>query len=696
MKWLRRPRRAPAPLADEVVIAPLPLEERPPDGQYCDLVLTGGVASGVVYPWAMLELARSYHFKSIGGTSVGAMAAALGAAAEYGRRNGFRNAFEPLRRTPEQLAEWLPDGRTRLLSLFQPRPEGRRLLDLFATAVRKPDEETAPHATRVGDWVRQLRSSYRTELRRGALLGAGLMLVALAAVVAAVGLPWRWPVHVSLAVLGLLAALCLLALGSALGALLLLIRTLLRELRIGLLDNGFGLCKGACTDPAGDIERPGLTDWLHEGIQRSAGLRVDDAPLTFADLWRAPLEPGSAQRGDQLNRAINLQMITTNVTHMRPYRLPLADPSSRLYFRRSELEGLFPKAVLDALEQAARVEPPGRPVPDGAPPDLLPLPSADMPIVVAARLSLSFPLLFSSVPLYAVDYEQKTRHRGPARCWFTDGGLCSNFPIHLFDALLPRWPTFGIWLRRRSPHHPDEPVWLPEDWHDGRGDIWHRFDPPPPRQGPKPVPTWSGRLLRHLLMGREADSGPSWRRLGGFLLGGGLAAKDWNDMLAMRMPHNRHRIAQVCLREGEGELNIAMGRRVILRMAREYGTLTARKLVQRYAASAAGRPQPYWKQQRWVRLLVLTKAAQRALKDFQSSAAGAKGVPPVEQLLGEALQTDLRQGVGQPDLLSHDEARRLRQVVQALRQLQDALDDTEQGPHYDLSPDADLRLTSRM
>ena len=35
-----------------------------------------------------------------------------------------------------------------------------------------------------------------------------------------------------------------------------------------------------------------MTEWLHEGIQRSAGLATDDPPLTFRDLWTAPLHPG--------------------------------------------------------------------------------------------------------------------------------------------------------------------------------------------------------------------------------------------------------------------------------------------------------------------------------------------------------------------------------------------------------------------
>jgi hypothetical protein len=32
----------------------------------------------------------------------------------------------------------------------------------------------------------------------------------------------------------------------------------------------------------------------------------------------------------------------------------------------------------------------------------------------------------------------------PRLCWFSDGGISSNFPLHMFDAPLPRWPTFAI------------------------------------------------------------------------------------------------------------------------------------------------------------------------------------------------------------------------------------------------------------
>ena len=63
--------------------------ERGPS-QYCDLVMKGGITSGVIYPAAAFQLAQQYSFKNIGGTSAGAIAAAVVAAAELGRRCGER------------------------------------------------------------------------------------------------------------------------------------------------------------------------------------------------------------------------------------------------------------------------------------------------------------------------------------------------------------------------------------------------------------------------------------------------------------------------------------------------------------------------------------------------------------------------------------------------------------------------------
>ncbi|HEX3642067.1 MAG TPA: hypothetical protein VHV10_12315, partial [Ktedonobacteraceae bacterium] len=58
----------------------------------CDIVMTGGVTSGIVYPPAVITLKDRYSFRKIGGTSAGAIAAAGLAAAEFNRRNSGTNA----------------------------------------------------------------------------------------------------------------------------------------------------------------------------------------------------------------------------------------------------------------------------------------------------------------------------------------------------------------------------------------------------------------------------------------------------------------------------------------------------------------------------------------------------------------------------------------------------------------------------
>src|SRR6185503_19561958 len=50
-----------------------------------------------------------------------------------------------------------------------------------------------------------------------------------------------------------------------------------------------------------------------------------------------------------------------------------------------------------------------------------------------------------SMEALATGGEEKEREITAFRiCWFSDGGISSNFPIHLFDAPLPLWPTFAI------------------------------------------------------------------------------------------------------------------------------------------------------------------------------------------------------------------------------------------------------------
>src|SRR5512135_2655081 len=132
----------------------LDLSDQPPVDRYCDVVLTGGVTDGVIYPWAVVELARKYRFKNIGGTSVGAMAAALTAAAEFARRRGSVAGFnEVLLKLPRMLGDQV-NGATRLYSLFQPANSTRRLFELFVRIFAAKSTADGKRAT--GGWLNKM------------------------------------------------------------------------------------------------------------------------------------------------------------------------------------------------------------------------------------------------------------------------------------------------------------------------------------------------------------------------------------------------------------------------------------------------------------------------------------------------------------------------------------------------------------
>jgi predicted acylesterase/phospholipase RssA len=94
-----------------------------PSDRFCDIVMEGGVTSGIIYASAVSELAKSYRFNCIGGSSIGAFAAALAAAAEYSRRKGSGVGFELMSTLPATLAEEDERSETRLFSPLQ-APEG--------------------------------------------------------------------------------------------------------------------------------------------------------------------------------------------------------------------------------------------------------------------------------------------------------------------------------------------------------------------------------------------------------------------------------------------------------------------------------------------------------------------------------------------------------------------------------------------
>src|ERR1017187_8001002 len=92
--------------------------------KFCDLIMKGGITSGVVYPRLIATLSKSYVFKNIGGSSAGAIAAAGAAAAEYRRQTQNSDAgFSKLSLLPKELGEPAKGrGATQsfLFHLFQP------------------------------------------------------------------------------------------------------------------------------------------------------------------------------------------------------------------------------------------------------------------------------------------------------------------------------------------------------------------------------------------------------------------------------------------------------------------------------------------------------------------------------------------------------------------------------------------------
>jgi deferrochelatase/peroxidase EfeB/predicted acylesterase/phospholipase RssA len=551
--------------------APTTIEkDSAPKDRFCDVVMEGGVTSGIIYSWAVVELAKEYRFKNIGGSSIGAFAAALTAAAEYRRRNDSIEGFQWLAKLPGELAKKDSENKTTLLQLFRPQDKTRRLFKIFLA--------TLGH----GGTTKRIFCALAAALWQYRLL---TLLASIVTAVLALGpfvliwLGWFVPPLSSLALqlvgIGSWAIALLLALAFAVVAAVLL--GIVVDFGRGVVRNGFGLCRGWSKDA--QLGSPDLAGYLHASIQIAAGRDpIEGRPLTFGDLWTAEgnaTEVLNYNGSDYAKRSINLEVYATNLTHGRPYRFPLeaADDMGSLFFRPAELEEYFPKPILEHLKTHGQLYRPrnGSAEIHPAENDYYELPKKeDLPIAFAARLSMSFPLLISAVPLWAINYEAKrgSKERKLEKCWLSDGGLCSNFPIHLFDSFVPKWPTFGISLHKRSKHR-DEDVWLPDKHYEGRGDTWDR--------------------------GMACDL-PPLRRLTGFLMSLWMATWHWNDMTMMRMPGVRDRVVRVLLKKGEGGVNIKMSSKEILDLAKNYGKPAGQAFVAKFVNQSFG-----WSEHRWVR-----------------------------------------------------------------------------------------------
>jgi hypothetical protein len=483
-----------------------------------DMVMKGGITSGVVYPLAVCQLAQSYRFRNLGGSSAGGIAAAFAAAAECNRAGG---GFQELAKLPGLLG-------TNLRQLFQPSPSTRPLFRILLAAI---DHRHKGLSKDLRVLVAIVRAAWRWFLGADALvllLGIGALLLARGAphsggdwLDLSRGLP-------PLLVVGVLVGLPACLIG--------LVRLAKRELPA----NGHGLCLGSRgadwpTDVPSSAVEP-FTDWMHAHLNKAAGLARSEV-LTIGRLWgpaavkrftqlAAKVGPADAMRA--IGPHVRLEMMTTDVTSCRPSRLPFADRSH--LFCATELAPYVPRPVLDHLVttawSAAGVELPH--CPNHTRERLLHLPDApDFPVVLAVRMTLSFPGLISAVPLYMVDYATSAT---PVRCWFSDGGISSNFPIHFFDALWPRRPTFGISLGPYAKPG-DSDVHLPA----------HNEPRLPRRRPTETLGQFVGALLDTM--------------------------QNWSDEGQCTLPGYRDRIAEIHHTSTEGGLNLTMEKDTIETLA---------------------------------------------------------------------------------------------------------------------------------
>lgn len=501
-----------------------------PHPTVCDLVMKGGITSGVVYPLAIVEIAKAFKLHSIGGTSAGAIAAAAAAAAEAGRqrrKQGLLQAnsqcrdFQQLEELPNYLASPGSAGMASgLQGMFRAHP---RLERLFNGLVKAMSIEKK--------WAKwwDISKSLLVESICPLVLGICLGMLPL----------FFSPGHSFTSV-----SLYLILLGALFCGLILSALTLAARVIFVLRSNRFGLCSGM--PQKGDsqaVSSQCLTVWLAHYLDELSGqadtqVIPKNKPLTFGDLGEL---------------SIDLQMMTTCISQGRPYRLPFRDEvksreNNQFFYREQDFRELFPNYVVDWMVNHQRPARNEDSVTAGDGFCRLPAPE-DLPVVVAARMSLSFPILLSAIPLYAKDDQHIKGEL--EQCWFSDGGLTANFPIHFFDAPLPKHPTFGLDLGKvQQPTAPR--VIFPLNNADSLQYNWNRFERP-----------------------------SNFKTLIGFIAALVKTMQTWTYETQARLPGYRDRIAVILLTEEEGGLNLSMPASRILALA-GYGQDAGREFVRRF------------------------------------------------------------------------------------------------------------------
>ncbi len=571
----------------------------------CDLVMKGGITSGIVYPPAILELQKTYKFHSIGGTSAGAIAAAGTAAAEFNRQGGGFDRLQDVR-------TWLGQD-DHLRNLFQASPDTQPLLDILYAATERPSTTApkiplflrlvqrlvpslTPPVLIIASSIMQKWGSSNKAFRAGGRtgMGAGILISIILAIISSLvvmgiaalfgGTHNLWLLWVSLLCFILLYGLSIGWLGLWIGRLFAALIDLLDLITKRIPQNNFyGVCTGHSDQPDGT----NLTDWLSDIIDHMAGLPAQTSPLTFEQLS---------------HQKISLKMMTSNLSHGQPYILP--EGLKNFIYKEDELARFFPAYVAQHILNATSHD-------TLVPPGILPkgyhfLPDAgQLPVVFGARLSLSFPLLLSAVPLYTIkttsysawsnnqDTIAQLTEKDLQTNWFSDGGICSNFPIQFFDAWLPSHPTFGINLT------------------DLRGETSRLNGRDGQTKSKAAIAQATGQTV--YLPPAEDRPDPEWTKIDqlipflGAIFG---TAQNYRDTMQANLPSYRERIAQIRLDKNEGGLHLTMPPEIIQRIVNK-GTTAGQMLSDPTIFDF----NHHW----WVRFLVLMAQLEENIEGLERS-----------------------------------------------------------------------------
>jgi len=162
-----------------------------------------------------------------------------------------------------------------------------------------------------------------------------------------------------------------------------------------------------------------------------------------------------------------------------------------------------------------------------------------------------------------------------------------QLPICMFDAPLPRWPTFGIDLQGIREDRPESVVWMPSRNAEGFGEQFHRI----------PDQNSIGAIFKYAAAMIDA-------------------ARNWTENRQMTVPGYRDRIVHIRLDDGkEGGISLDMDPAVLSEVS--HRGLKAADLLLSHFLRPTESVTLTWDNHRWIRFRSALARLEELLQQFQ-------------------------------------------------------------------------------